>query len=293
MRSSPCENLSSKIRCFFFTGTCTVVLLIVGLLAFQFQFFPVHSGQIDLQRRTSDLHLWKWQMHAMPCAATSLAIPLRAWRNGVAGAHRRNNSRRNKKQRCWMPPKDSKAKNISSEAKLRVHGQNRPSSSFCAMKSASRMRAQHLIGVIAEPRITKSPYARAAMARGADQYFQEGERRVHPQANGRVAGLAAPVAFAVLLGLAAVAAAVWWTHSHHRKPIAQVMKATEDQVRSARAMTRKLPVMPGEFRPIVQVHEWLCRSIARLDCASCNQRGRNRQRGAANQRRQHRIICAH
>jgi methyl-accepting chemotaxis protein len=52
---------------------------------------------------------------------------------------------------------------------------------------------------------------------------------------------------AVLIGLAVLGAGVWWLFLHISKPIDQVVKATEDLRAGEGDLTRKLPVMSGEF----------------------------------------------
>jgi methyl-accepting chemotaxis protein len=106
----------------------------------------------------------------------------------------------------------------------------------------------NLIGVIAEiPEFEKS-FNRAGDALGKLSEAVQKENAVFQQQSQSMAGSAAVmVAMAVLIGLIAVGVVSWWTHRLISQPIDQVLRATEDLRTGEGDLTRKLPVMPGEF----------------------------------------------
>jgi methyl-accepting chemotaxis protein len=70
--------------------------------------------------------------------------------------------------------------------------------------------------------------------------FQEGAK----SAGLKAAGV---VSITVLLGLAGLCGLAYWTYLNISHPIEQVLKATEDLRAGEGDLTKKLPIMPGEF----------------------------------------------
>lgn len=106
----------------------------------------------------------------------------------------------------------------------------------------------NLIGVIAELPEFEKQYERAGAAiKLLGEAAQKENNAFRTQSQSTAGGAAATVILAVILGLAAVLAVAWWTHRVISRPITQMMRATEDLRSGEGDLTRKLPVMPGEF----------------------------------------------
>jgi methyl-accepting chemotaxis protein len=243
------RNLSIKNTLLFFTGTCTVVLLIVGLLAY----FSSNSFRSILDRSTSnaELLLHTAEMGKMHDAVRGDVISyiLAFERGESAWLERIEKQFQAHKKQMLDALKGLENDNISSEAKLAV-STAKPAIEQFLRESEKRLTdvRSNLIGVIAELPDYEKSYARAGDGIAALTNISKKENGAFQSASqSSAAGSAALVAFAVLLGLAAVAASAWWTHHIIAQPIAQVMKATEDLRSGEGDLTRKLPVMAGEF----------------------------------------------
>jgi methyl-accepting chemotaxis protein len=106
----------------------------------------------------------------------------------------------------------------------------------------------NLIGVIAEiPEFEKS-FNRTGDALKKLLDAVEKENATFQSQSQSTAGNSAVLVFmAVLIGLAAVGAVAWWTHRIISQPINQMLRSTEDLRSGEGDLTRKLPVMSGEF----------------------------------------------
>ncbi|MBL8520062.1 MAG: HAMP domain-containing protein [Betaproteobacteria bacterium] len=138
---------------------------------------------------------------------------------------------------------------ISAEAKTAVAAA-KPAIEAFVRDSEKRIAdaRSNLIGVIAELPEFEKAYARAGEGIAALTNVSKKENSNFQSASkSSAAGAATLVAIAMMLGLAAVAAAAWWTHHIIAQPITQVMKATEDLRSGEGDLTKKLPVMAGEF----------------------------------------------
>ncbi|MBL8513362.1 MAG: HAMP domain-containing protein [Betaproteobacteria bacterium] len=243
------RNLSIKNTLLFFTGTCTLVLLIVGLLAY----FSSNSFRSILDKSTSnaELLLHTAEMGKMHDAIRGDVISyiLAFERGESAWLERIEKQFQVHKKLLQEALKGLEGDKISAEAKSGVANAKPAIEQFLRDSEKRLVDARsNLIGVIAElPEYEKS-YAKAgdgiasltAVAKKENGNFQSASQS-------SAAGSAAMVAFAVMLGFAAVVAAAWWTHHIIAKPISQVVKATEDLRSGEGDLTRKLPVMAGEF----------------------------------------------
>ena len=106
----------------------------------------------------------------------------------------------------------------------------------------------NLIGVIAEiPEFEKSFNRAGDVLRKLSETVQKENAEFQQQSQSMAGSAAVMVAMAVFIGLIAVGAVSWWTHRIISNPIEQVLRATEDLRTGEGDLTRKLPIMPGEF----------------------------------------------
>ncbi len=243
------RNLSIKNTLLFFTGTCTVVLLIVGLLAY----FSSNSFRSILDKSTSnaDLLSHSAEIGKMHDAIRGDIISyILAFERGESTWLERTEKQYAVHKKTMLEAlKSLESDKVTAEAKTAIAGA-KPLIEAYLKDSEKRMTdaKSNLIGVIAElPEFEKS-YNRAGEGIAALTNVAKKENgSFQSESQSSAAGSAALVAIAVLLGLAAVAASAWWTHHIIAQPIAQVMKATEDLRSGEGDLTRKLPVMAGEF----------------------------------------------
>ena len=106
----------------------------------------------------------------------------------------------------------------------------------------------NLIGVIAEiPEFEKSFNRAGDALKKLSEAMQKENNAFQEQSQATAGNAAISVFVAVLLGLAAVGFVSWWTHHIISTPIDAVLRATEDLRTGDGDLTRKLPVMTGEF----------------------------------------------
>jgi methyl-accepting chemotaxis protein len=243
------RGLSVKNTLLFFTGTCGLVLAIVGLVAY----FASNSFRAILDRSTSNAELLSHtaEMGKMHDAIRADVISfVLAFERGESSWMERTEKQFAAHRKSLLESiKALDAGKISAEGKTAVAAAKAPVEQFLRDSEKRMADAKvNLIGVIAELPEYERSYARAGEAIAALANVTKKENAAfQKESQNSAEGSAAMVTLVVLLGMAAVAAAAWWTHHIIAQPIKQVMKATEDLRSGEGDLTRKLPVMPGEF----------------------------------------------
>jgi len=106
----------------------------------------------------------------------------------------------------------------------------------------------NLIGVIAEiPEFEKSFNRTGDALKKLIDAVQRENSTFQAESQSTAANAALLVFMAVLIGLIAVGVVAWWTHRIISQPINQMLRSTEDLRTGEADLTRKLPVMSGEF----------------------------------------------
>ena len=106
----------------------------------------------------------------------------------------------------------------------------------------------NLIGVIAEiPEFEKSFNRAGETLKKLGEVMQKENSSFQNLSSGATNKAALLLTLAVVLGLIAVGFSSWWTLHIISEPIDQILRATEDLRTGEGDLTRKLPVMSGEF----------------------------------------------
>ena len=106
----------------------------------------------------------------------------------------------------------------------------------------------NLIGVIAEiPEFEKSFNRVGETLKKLGEVMQKENSSFQNLSSGATTKAALLLTLAVVLGLIAVGFSSWWTLHIISEPIDQILRATEDLRTGEGDLTRKLPVMSGEF----------------------------------------------
>jgi methyl-accepting chemotaxis protein len=243
------RGLSVKNTLLFFTGTSALVLLIVGLVAY----VAANSFRTTLERSTANAELQSQsaeigKMHDA-IRADIFSFVLAFERGESAWMERIEKSFANHKKSLQDNLKALDVQRLGDDGKAAVTALKGPLEQFLRDSEKRIDDAKiNLIGVIAAlPEYERTDARAEDVITALGVVARRDNARFQAESKSSATGAAAMVSVAVLLGLAAVAAVAWWTHRIIAKPITQVVKATENLRSGEGDLTRRLPIMAGEF----------------------------------------------
>jgi methyl-accepting chemotaxis protein len=244
------KGLSIKNTLALFAGIVAVIFIVVGVVAYR----AVDSFQETLESSTSNATLLRatggaQQMH--DAIRADVVTFLLAFERGETEWMERTEKALvgHKKDLISTMTQLDGIKSASADARRAIETLKPAISAYVAESDRMILTAKaNLIGAIAQiPDFEKSFNLTGTQL---DKLTAQAERdNAAFSSDSRVlarntAGL---VFAAVLLGLIGLGVASWWTYGVISKPIVQVLRATEDLRTGHGDLTRKLPVMSGEF----------------------------------------------
>ncbi|HEX4858592.1 MAG TPA: methyl-accepting chemotaxis protein [Usitatibacteraceae bacterium] len=243
------KSLSIKSLLYLFAGVSGLVLLVVGISAVvgtnSFRGIVEKSTlNADLLSHTADIGKNHDAIRA------DIVAYILAFERGESGWQEQSEKAfASHKQKLREALAETEKLELGGEVKAAL-GSARPVLEEYVKDAEKRMvdAKSNLIGVIAELPEFERRYAKAGAAiQALAVAAQKQNAAFQSQTQSSMTAIGGTVVTALLLGLAAICLAAWWTHRMVSAPIEQVLKATEDLRSGEGDLTRKLPQMQGEF----------------------------------------------
>ncbi len=244
------EGLSIKNTLTLFAGIVAVIFIVVGIIAYA----AVNSFQSTLEKSTSNATLLSatgaaHQMH--DAIRADVVTYLLAFERGESDWMERTEKglTTHKTELAAAIAQLDGVKNASTEARVAISALKPAAVAYVA--ESDRMLAtakSNLIGAIAQiPDFEKSFKTTATLVDKLTAQAEKDNEAFASDSQALARSTAALVSAAVLLGLIGLGLVSWWTYGVISKPIAQVLRATEDLRTGQGDLTKKLPAMSGEF----------------------------------------------
>ena len=244
------QGLSVKNTLALFAGIVAVIFIVVGTIAY----YAVDSFQGTLEKSTSNATLLRsaGNAHQMHDAIRADVVTfLLAFERGESEWMERTEKAfaSHKKEFASAVTQLDGVKNASPDASRAVETLKPAIAAYIAESDRMLLTAKaNLIGAIAQiPDFEKSFKLTATQLDNLTSQAQKDNAAFSNDSQSLARNTAAFVFAAVLVGLIVLGLVSWWTYGVISKPIAQVLRATEDLRTGQGDLTRKLPVMTGEF----------------------------------------------
>ena len=244
------KNLSIKSTLILFAAAVALLFGMVGIIAFN----AVFSFQTTLEKSTANANLLRaaGDVQQMQNALRADVVTyLLAFERGETELLERTESAfKAHKQKIVLEMTTLDANRAVSPSVRSAIDTLKPSlASYVADSERMLTTAKaNLIGAIAQlPDFEKSFKATGTYLDSLNAQAEKDNNAFAIESQGLARSTGVLVGVAVLLGLAALILVSWWTYRVIARPIAQVLRATEDLRAGHGDLTRKLPRMSGEF----------------------------------------------
>ena len=244
------QGLSIKNTLALFAGIVAVIFIVVGMIAYS----AVSSFQGTLEKSTSNATLLRAagdarQMH--DAIRAEVVTYLLAFERGESDWMERTEKAlaSHKKDINAAIGQLEGAKSASAEARAAIETLKPAIAAYLAEADRMLLTAKaNLIGAIAQiPDFEKSFKVTAAQLDKLSAQAEKDNGAFSSDSQATARNTAALVSAVVLIGLIGLGLVSFWTYRVISKPIQQVLRATEDLRTGHSDLTRKLPVMSGEF----------------------------------------------
>ena len=244
------QGLSIKNTLAAFAAIVAVIFIVVGVIAYR----AVDSFQDTLAKSISNATLLRatggaQQMH--DAIRADVVTFLLAFERGESDWMERTEKAlaNHKKDVVAAMTQLDGVKSASPEARKAIEALKPAIVAYLAESDRMILTAKaNLIGAIAQiPDFEKSFRVTATQLDNLNAQAEKDNAAFSADSQMLARNTAALVSTVVLLGLIGLGLVSWWTYRVISTPIAQVLRATEDLRTGQGDLTRKLPVMSGEF----------------------------------------------